>query len=103
MEKEFLRQEQIWKEQEEKELQQVQERQYLNLVESLEREHRALQQQHIAQDKKMQAEHHAEQLNLLKELHGKLLVLHKQHCIEQDEFQRQLETQTLGLCICKKY
>jgi len=97
MEKEFLRQEQLWKDQEEKELQQIQEKQYLNLVESLEREHRALQQQHSANEKKMQSEHHAEQLNLLKELHGKLLVLHKQHCIEQDEFQRQLEAQTLEL------
>jgi len=33
----------------------------------------------------------------LKELHGKLLILNRQHCIEEEEFQRQIESQTLTL------
>jgi hypothetical protein len=40
---------------------------------------------------------HEEQVAMLKELHGKMQILHRQHCIEEEEFQKQLETQTLQL------
>src|SRR5690606_38221248 len=83
--------------QELEQLERVLEKQMQNLIETQEKERIKLLRSQIQQEKDLQHNQHEEQDALLKDLHGKMLILHRKHCIEEEEFQRQLEAQTLSL------
>eukprot|EP01114_Cavostelium_apophysatum_P003871 TRINITY_DN1400_c0_g1_i4.p1 TRINITY_DN1400_c0_g1~~TRINITY_DN1400_c0_g1_i4.p1 ORF type:complete len:1584 (-),score=580.27 TRINITY_DN1400_c0_g1_i4:69-4820(-) len=98
-EKEFEDYMQAERQLEEDQLIHVQQRQLKNLIDTHERERRNLHHIHINEEKQLQVEHHVEQAKLTKELHGRILVLNKQQSIEEDEFQRDIEAQTLHLLL----
>jgi len=95
--KKFEEEWKIERSKEEKEEEQIQNRQYENLLATHEKELRALHRHQNKDERNLQQQQHKDQHHLLKDLQNEVTNIHKHNCIEEEELQKTAESEALQL------